>query len=192
MVPKFQLTRFPLGPISLILSVDRPHDLDVAQSLLRRLVEAPSNDPLSKQQISYLIYLKGSAGEQPNAYLNLARLVSQTDHIVLLPKLLPELHPAIVYSHFYNSTELYSRDTPAVLTAGRKNSAFPFTPFSPFMVHRDDTTWCDERFDFLGSPSVAWEECLWQFWITNHGKVRPIVSKDSWKTVQNRNRTMVT
>jgi hypothetical protein len=166
--------------------------MDVAQSLLQRLMEAPSNDTLSNQRISYLIYMKGSAGEQPNAYLNLARLVSQTDHIVLFPKLLPELDPAIAYSRLYNSTRLDSRNSPLVLTASRKNLVFPFSPFSPLMVHRDDTTWCDERFDFLDSPSIAWEECLWQFWITKHGGIRPIVSKDSWKAVGNANQTTVT
>ena len=30
-----------------------------------------------------------------NAYLNLARVVSQTNHVVLFPRILPELHPAI-------------------------------------------------------------------------------------------------
>ncbi|KAF9793383.1 hypothetical protein BJ322DRAFT_997097, partial [Thelephora terrestris] len=179
------------GPISLILSVDTSHDLDVAQLSLQRLMEAPSNGPPSDRAISYLIYLKGSAGDQPNAYLNFARLGSQTKHVVLFPKLLPELRPALTYSHFFNSTHLNSRDTPVVLTAGRKYSGFPFSPFSPLMVQRDDTTWCDERFDFLESPSVAWEECLWQFWITKHGGLQSVISKDAWKATRNSSRATV-
>lgn len=171
--------------------MDNPYDLGIAQLSLQRLVEAASNDPLSNQGISYLIYLKGSAGEQPNAYLNFARLTSQTNHVVLFPKILPELHPAVTYSHFFNSTHLHSRNAPVVLTASRKNPGFPFSPFSPLMVHRDDTTWCDERFDFLESPSVAWEECLWQFWITKHGGIQAVVSKDPWKITPNSNRTTV-
>ena len=182
------MTRFPAdcfqpGPISLILSVDSPHDLDTAQLLLRRLIEAPSDSTLSNRQLSYVIYVKGSAGERSNAYLNLARLISQTNRVILFPKLLQELRPAITYSYFHNSTRAHPYDTTIVLTAGRKNSGFPFSPFSPLMVHRGDPTWCDERFDFLGSPSVAWEECLWQFWITKHGGLQPIVSKDSWGVV---------
>ena len=175
-----------------MLSVDRPYDLDAAQSSLQRLIEAPSNDTLPNQRTSYLIYLKDSAGEQPNAYLNLARLVSQTRHTVLFPKLPLGLHPAITYDHFYNATRLRSTNTLAVLTASRKDSGFPFSSFSPLMVHRGDTTWCDERFDFLGSRSVAWEECLWQFWIVKHGGIQSIVSRHSWKTVPKMTRTKVT
>ena len=179
------------GPISLILSVETPHDLDIAQVSLQRLMGAPPNRTLSNQRISYLIYLKGSAGEQPNAYLNLARLISQTNHLILFPRLLLELHPTVVYPHFRNFTHLHSRSTPIILTASRKDSVFPFSPFSPLMVRRDDPTWCDERFDFLESPSVAWEECLWQFWITKHGRVQPTLSKNPWKTAPNTNRTTV-
>ncbi|KAF9648583.1 hypothetical protein BDM02DRAFT_2228339 [Thelephora ganbajun] len=177
------------GPISLILSVDSPHDLGIAQISLNRLVEAPSNGTLPNLRISYLVYVKDSAGDQPNAYLNLVRLVSQTNHVVLFPKPLLELHSTIAYSHFYNTTHLHSRNTPFVLTASRKNFGFPFSPFSPLMVHRDDPTWCDERFDFLESPSVAWEECLWQFWIMKHGGLQPIAAKDPWKTALDANRT---
>jgi len=154
-------------------------------------MEAPSNGTLPNPRISYLVYLKSSTGEQPNAYLNFARLVSQTDNVVLFPKMLPDLRPTITYSHFHNATHLNSRKAPVVLTPGRKISGFPFSPFSPLMVHRDDTTWCDERFDFLDSPSVAWEECLWQFWITKHGGLQPIASRDPWKIVAHVDRTTV-
>ena len=154
-------------------------------------METPSNGTLPDPRISYLVYLKGSAGEQPNAYLNLARLISQTNHLVLFPRLPLELDTAVIYSHFHNATHLHSRNTPVVLTASRKNSEFPFSPFSPLMVHREDTTWCDERFDFLGSPFVAWEECLWQFWITKHGRLQPIASRGPWKAVLDTNRTAV-
>jgi len=154
-------------------------------------MEAPLNNTLPKPRISYLVYLKSSTGEHPNAYLNLARLVSQTHHVILFPKLLPDLRPAITFSHFHNATHLHSRNTPVVLTTNRKISGFPFSPFSPLMVHRDDPTWCDERFDFLDSPSVAWEECLWQFWITKHGGLQPIASKGPWKVVADVNRTTV-
>ena len=120
-----RLIQFQPGSISFILSVDRPRDLDVAQSLLQWLIETPSNGTLPNQRISYLIYLDGSAGEQPNAYLNLARLVSQTDHVDLFPKLLTELPPTVIYSGFHKSTW----NAPAVLTASGKFPAFPFTPF---------------------------------------------------------------
>ena len=153
-------------------------------------METPSNGTLPNPRISYLVYLKSSTGEKPNAYLNLARLVSQTNHVVMFPKLLPELRPTTTYSHFHNATYLHSRNTPAVLIASRKLSGLPFSPFSPLMVHRDDTTWCDERFDFLNSPTVAWEECLWQFWITKHGGLQLIASKEPWKAADV-NRTTV-
>ena len=152
---------------------------------------APSNVTLPNPRISYLVYLKGSAGEQPNAYLNLARLVSQTNHVVLFPKPLLEFDLTAAYSHFHNATHLHSRNTPVVLIPNRRMAGFPFYPFSPLMVHRDDTTWCDERFDFLESPSVAWEECLWQFWITKHGGLQSIASRNPWKTVLDVNRTTV-
>jgi len=158
--------------------------------LLKRLMEAPSSGILPTPRISYLVYLKGSTGEQPNAYLNLARLVSQTNRVVLFPRPLLELHPTVTYSHFHNATH-YSLNTPVVLATSRKDFGFPFSPFSPLMVHRDDTTWCDERFDFLESPSMAWEECLWQFWITKHGGLQSIASKVPWKTATGVNRTTV-
>ena len=186
-----QLTRSRPGPISLILSVDSSQDLETAQISLKKLTEAPLTDSLPNPWISYLVYLKDSPGEQPNAYLNLARLISQTNHVVLFPKPLLELHPTAAYSHFRNVTHIHSRNTPVVLTTSRKHSVFPFSSFSPLMIHREDTTWCDERFDFLGSPSVAWEECLWQFWITKHGGLQPIVSTNSWKIVLDANRKMV-
>ena len=184
-------TKSQLGPVSLIISVDNPRDLEMAQLSLERLTEAPSNDTLPVPRISYLVYLKGSSRERPNAYLNFARLISQTNHIILFPKLLLELHPALAYSHFRNFSHIHSRNTPVVLTASRKNAVFPFSPFSPLMVHLEDPTWCDERFDFLDSPSAAWEECLWQFWVTKHGGLRSIVSKNPWKTVPAANRTRV-
>jgi len=155
------------------------------------LVESPSNATLSNSRISYLVYLKNSPGDQPNAYLNLARLISQTNHLVLFPKPLLELHSAVAYSHFENATRLHSRNTPVVLTANRKHAGFPFSPFSPLMVHREDTTWCDERFDTLSSPSVSWEECLWQFWITKHGGIQPVISRSPWKTSLDANQTTV-
>lgn len=186
-----QLTRSHPGPISLMLSVDNSQDLDTAQMSFKRLMEAPSNSSLPNPSISYLVYLKDSPREQPNAYLNLARLISQTNHAVLFPKPLLELHPTVAHSHFRNATHLHSRNTPVVLTASRKHSGFPFSPFSPLMIHREDTTWCDERFDFLGSPTVAWEECLWQFWITKHGGLQPIVSRNHWKAVLEANRKTV-
>jgi len=186
-----QLTWSQLGPVSLILSVDSSRDLEIAQISLKRLLEAPSNGTLQNPRVSYLVYLKGSAGERPNAYLNFARLVSQTNHAVLFPKPLLELNPTVTYSYFYNATHLHTRNAPVVLTASRRHSEFPFSPFSPLMIHRDDPTWCDERFDFLNSPPIAWEECLWQFWITKHGGIQPIASKNSWKAVLDVNRTTV-
>jgi len=186
-----QLKWLQLGPVSLILSVDSPRDLDIAQISLKRLLEAPSNGTLQNPRVSYLVYLKGSAGERPNAYLNFARLVSQTNHAVLFPKPLLELNPTVTYSYFYNATHLHTRNAPVVLTASRRHSEFPFSPFSPLMIHRDDPTWCDERFDFLNSPPIAWEECLWQFWITKHGGIQPIASKNPWKAALDVNRTTV-
>ena len=174
-----------------MLTVSSPQDLETAEALFERLVEAPLNDTLPNLRISYLVYLKDSPGDQPNAYLNLARLISQTNHLVLFPKPLLELHPAVAYSHFQNATNLHSRNTPVVLTASRKHSEFPFSPFSPLMVHREDTTWCDERFDSLSSSSVAWEECLWQFWITKRGGIQPIVSRNTWKMILDTNQTTV-
>ena len=143
-------------------------------------IVVPSNNtlPTPNPRISSLAHPKSSTGERPNAYLNLPRLVSETNHIVLFPKLLPELRPTITYSHFRNATHLHSRNTPAVLTASRKIYGFPFSPFSPLVVHRDDTMWCDERFDFFGSPSVAWEERFCQFWITKRGGLHSAASKD--------------
>jgi len=186
-----RLTRSHQGPISLILSVDSSQDLETARTSFERLTEVPLNGSLPNPRISYLVYLKDSPVEQPNAYLNLARLISQTNHVVLFPKPLLELHPTVAYSHFRNATHLNSRNIPVVLTARRKHSGFPFSSFSPLMIHREDTTWCDERFDFLGSPSVAWEECLWQFWITKHGGLQPIVSRNPWKRVLDANKKTV-
>ena len=111
-----QLTLSHQGPISLILSVDSSQDLDIARMSFERLMEIPLNGSLPNPWISYLAYLKDSPVEQPNAYLNLARLTSQTNHVVLFPKPLPELHPTVAYSHFRNATHLNSRNTPVLLT----------------------------------------------------------------------------
>ena len=87
-----------------------------------------------------------SAGEQPNPYLNITRLVLQTNHVVLFPKLVSELRPAVAYPYTHDSTQ----STPAVLTESEKL----VVSFHLFQSSHDDTTWYDEQPDFLGSPSV--------------------------------------
>lgn len=57
-------------------------------------------------------------------YLDLARLISQTNYVVLFLKLLPELCSATTYSHFYNSTHMHSRKTSVVPTPSRKIRCF--------------------------------------------------------------------
>jgi hypothetical protein len=124
--------------------------------------------------------VKPSVQENPNAYINLARLFAETSRVVLFPRRLLNIDPPSAYALYQKHSHAGRRFKPVVMTmTGR--SAFPFSSFSPILLRRDDSVWCDERFALSSSGASDWQECLWQFWIANYGAVRALsVSESSW------------
>ena len=116
----------------------------------------------------------------PNAFLNIARLLSPSPRTVLFPGNLTSVPPESLYKTLLaqqpsSSSALTSpgrkrKRRPVVLTLKDHNSC-PFAPLAPLVMARDDSTWCTERFFAGMSRASDWEECLWQVWLANFGDV---------------------
>lgn len=121
----------------------------------------------------HLLQVDGDAPENPNAYLNLARLLSPTSQIVLFPGNLSVIPPKTFYRSFFSTASPSARNItskPTIFTT-RSQSSFPFSPFSPIMLHRDDPLWCTERSFLYVSREADWNDCLWQLWLEHFGEI---------------------
>ena len=148
--------------------------------LLNRVSQLYSPTSSNSSLSLHLLHVRSSAQENPNAYINLARLFSETNQVVLFPHRLFNMDSLQAHSLFLDHTHSGHSSKPAVITASG-HSSFPFSPFSPILLRRDDSIWCDERFALSSSGAFDWEECLWQFWVTKHGAIQALpVSENSW------------
>ena len=109
-----------------------------------------------------------------NAYLNFARLFSQTRLVMLYPGSPASPIPDKLYrrvSMHANKPNATHKVVPLVLSPSklRPNSPIPFPPLSPLLLDRSYPIWCSERFFSAPSRDDAWEECLWQVWLNSYG-----------------------
>lgn len=121
-----------------------------------------------KSRVSvHVLYLPTQSPENPNAFLNLARVFSTTPTVILFPARLSLAPPKT----FHRSVASVVQSPKPVVFSMRQHTAFPFAALSPVVLSREDPLWCTERFFPPMSRSADWAECLWQVWLENFGDV---------------------
>ncbi|KAI0930682.1 hypothetical protein AcV5_007333 [Taiwanofungus camphoratus] len=172
------------GPISLLMTTVATPSSEEHEMLLRKLSALQARSPLLNSTLSvHLLHLAPNTPDNPNAFLNLARLFSPTSQVVLFPGNLSMIPPKALYRTLlpHSSTSsaaiveppnahTANRHRPTILTT-RDRTSFPFSPLAPVVLGRDDPLWCTERFFPPFSRAADWEECLWQVWLEYFGDV---------------------
>ena len=167
-----------------------PHHRSLRSTLAKLQAK---NDILRGTLSAHILHLGPNTDAQPNAFLNLARLLSPTPQVALFPGNLSHAPPINLYrtlmSQQHSSSSAMAshinKRKPIVFTV-RDHTSFPFTPLAPLVISRDDSTWCTERFFANVSRSMDWEECLWQVWLANFGDL-DVKTLQGWDpTVPNR------
>lgn len=122
----------------------------------------------------HVLHLEADAPDNPNAFLNLARLFAQTSTVALFPGNLSGVPPKTF------TRSLLSKRFPSkpVIYSTRGQTAYPFSSLSPLILERDDPLWCTERFFPYASRSTDWLDCLWQAWLENFGDVEVRLTTD--------------
>ncbi len=168
-----------IGPMSLLVATTSSPGSYRYKNLLSKLANLQGESPLlRKTLVAHVVHLDSSAEARPNAFLNLARLLSPCSRTVLFPGNLSYVPPKNIYKTLVGQqtssssamTSRIHRRKPVVLTM-REYTSFPFAPLAPLLISRDDSTWCTERFFANISRSADWEECLWQVWLAHFGDV---------------------
>ncbi|PIL34169.1 hypothetical protein GSI_03880 [Ganoderma sinense ZZ0214-1] len=165
--------------MSLLVATPYPPGSYQHKDLLSILARIQNENPsLRKTLVAHVLHLDRITENRPNAFLNLARLLSPCPRTVLFPGNLSytppkNLYKTLVGQQAFSSSAVAGRmhkRKPVVFTM-REYASFPFAPLAPVLVSRDDSTWCTERFFANVSRSVDWEECLWQVWLAHFGDV---------------------
>lgn len=164
--------------ISLLVVTRHERFSPEAKTMLSKLRDIHKISSVKSKVSVHILYLPTHSQENPNAFLNLARIFSQTRSLVLFPGSLSVVPPKM----FYRSIASVASSPRAVVFSARQRTAFPFAALSPIVLKREDPLWCTERFFPLLSRAADWSECLWQVWLENFGDVE-IKSTTDW--VQN-------
>lgn len=165
----YSLSHALIGQISLLITTRSSilNETSISDKLAALRTLPSANSTLSV----HILHLEPSSPDNPNAFLNLARLFAQTSTVALFPGNLSAVPPKTF------SRSLLSKRLPPkpVIYSVRGRTTYPFSPLSPAIFGRDDPLWCTERFFPYVSRSVEWLECLWQIWLESFGdiEVRP-------------------
>ena len=122
----------------------------------------------------HILHLETDIPDNPNAFLNLARLFAQTSTVALFPGNLSVVPPKTF------TRSLFSKKLPPkpVIYSMRGQTSYPFSSLSPLILERDDPLWCTERFFPDTTRSTDWSDCLWQIWLENCGDVEVRMTTD--------------
>jgi len=166
-----------VGPISLLITTTMMHSSATHQKLLEKLSDLKAYLPVQVAQFLslHILYINPKSSESPNAYLNLARLFSRTDHVMLFPGNLSILPPPTLFETV--SSQLQRRPTRLAIISNQ-NDTFP--TLAPTLVSNNHSTWCTERFFLSSSRDFDWDACLWQLWLNSFGDVT-YLSDPHWK-----------
>lgn len=155
------------GPISVLVTTNVLPNSTEAQAVLNSIHDLRQTSSTRRKLSVHLLHLSPGTPENPNAYLNLARVFAPTSSVALFPGNL-SVAPPKTFQRSFSSLSLSGKP---VVFSTRGKTAFPFSPLSPVVLDRDDPVWCTERFLPGGSRSADWTECLWQIWLENFGAV---------------------
>ncbi|EGO25316.1 hypothetical protein SERLADRAFT_348180 [Serpula lacrymans var. lacrymans S7.9] len=165
------------GPSSLVLTTTASPKSAQHHTLLQHLlsVHAQMNATALSGLSLHILHVASLSQGVPNAYLNLARLMSQTSQVVLFPERpSSDLHHSLL-AHSVTGVS----DRPIYLGTSSRMT-FPFKPLSPVILPRDYPVWCTERFYLFNSRSTHWEECLWQLWLNSFDEAS-FIALPGWK-----------
>jgi len=165
------------GPISLLVTTTVTHSSEPHQKLLKKLSGLKADLPAEIAQLLslHILYINPKSSESPNAYLNLARLFSRTDHVMLFPGNLSVLPPPALFGALSSQ-----QSTRLAIISNQNDTIFPFPTFAPALVSNDHSIWCVERFFLSSSRDFDWDACLWQLWLDSFGDVK-LISNADWK-----------
>ncbi|KAI0743837.1 hypothetical protein C8Q80DRAFT_863243 [Daedaleopsis nitida] len=179
------------GPISLLVVTTAIPRSPEHNALLVKLAQIHHDQPSLKNTLSvHVLHLDPATDVHPNAFLNLARLLSSSPGVVLFPGNLSYAPPKNLYKTLLSQQPTSSsaltpgrtrKRRPVILTT-KDHTSFPFAPLAPLVMARDEPTWCTERFFAGMSRAADWEECLWQVWLANFGDVE-VKLVQGWETV---------
>jgi hypothetical protein len=159
--------RLAVGPVSLVVTTMSLSNA-VRQTLIQTITDL-SGRSLNSSLFLHLLHLDQATAENPNAFLNLARLFSPTYSVLLVPGNHSNapwvgLHGALM------SSPAMSSQVPAII-GNFSQASYPFKPLLPVLLPRDYPTWCTERFFPPLSRAADWDECLWQLWLETFGTI---------------------
>ncbi|KAJ6499200.1 hypothetical protein C8R45DRAFT_107750 [Mycena sanguinolenta] len=152
------------GPISLVMVTSTRLSSVSHQQLLQRLQTLRDHPSLSG--LSLHLFHQQSPAESPSAYLNLARLFSNSPTVMLFPANLSNVLP----SNFYNtlSSHIPHPPTKPLLITNAAPSVLSVPDLTPVILPRNYPIWCSER-AFLASRTSDWNDCMWQLWLEEYG-----------------------
>ncbi|KAI0700877.1 hypothetical protein BC835DRAFT_1265691 [Cytidiella melzeri] len=162
------------GAISLLVATYHPPSSVESKLLVKKLRDMRSQTSVKHKVSIHVLHLAANSSENPNAFLNLARLFAQTDALVLFPGNLSVVPPKVFYRSVASSI---NSSRPVVFTM-RQRTTYPFTPLSPVLLAQENPLWCTERFFPPTSRSMDWSECLWQIWLESFGDVETKPTSD--------------
>ncbi|KAL0564212.1 hypothetical protein V5O48_017842 [Marasmius crinis-equi] len=154
------------GPISLVVTSNS----EATATVLQRSIQVLKDQSIALSL--HILRLRTPLGSHsPNALLNLARLLSSTPRVLLLPGGLTstvshELREALATQH--------DNTVPFVVVHPSTKVSFPLPQLAPLLVPRVFPSWCTERFFYFTDRAKTWDECLWYLWLESDGKLRAI------------------
>lgn len=171
---------FAIGPISLLVTTTVMPSSVPHQILLSKLSNLKARLPVRTARLLslHLLYTTPISSEPSNAYLNLARLLSPTDHVVLFPGNFSILPPPMLLDTL--SSQLRDQSHHLRIISNQNDRKFPLAALAPALMPKDHSVWCTERFFLSSSRDSDWEACLWQLWLDSLGDVEFIQSTD-WR-----------
>jgi hypothetical protein len=169
-----------VGPISLLVTTTAIHSSASHRNFLEKLSNLKADLPVQVAQFLslHILYINSTSSESPNAYLNLARLFSQTDHVMLFPGNFSILPPSTLFETLL--TQLQRRPTRLVIISNKNDTMYPFPTLAPALVSNNHSVWCTERFFLSSSRDFDWDACLWQLWLNSFGDVTQLWDPN-WK-----------
>lgn len=120
----------------------------------------------------HVLHTTPGSKDQPNAFLNLARLFALTDRVTLFPGNLSALPPPPTLLGAL-STQSYALS----IISTNNDTDFPFPALAPAIMPQNHSVWCTERLFLANSRDYDWDACLWQLWLDSFGAIE--ILKDS-------------
>jgi hypothetical protein len=169
-----------IGPISLLVTTTVMPSSAPHQVLLSKLSNLKAHLPARTARLLslHILYITPISLEPSNAYLNLARLLSPTDHVMLFPGNFSVLPPPTLLDTL--SSQLRDQSHRLRIISNQNDRMFPFAALAPALMRKDHSVWCTERLFLSSSRDSDWEACLWQLWLDSLGDVELVQGTD-WK-----------